>query len=71
MPRSTVGLLAALGDNPVCARWHFVHGGIDTRYCMLGAGAATGLAAYMALPAVKKMSPNRWDDNLSHLVPGL
>lgn len=54
MPRSTVGLLAALGAI-LSALVGLVHGNVEA-LIMLGAGAATGLAAYTALPDNKKIA---------------
>ncbi len=52
MPRSMVGLLAAVGAN-MFALVQFAHG--DLVWVILAdAAAATGLAAYLALPDNKK-----------------
>ena len=52
MPRSMVGLLAAAGAT-MAATVSLVHG--DAIPLMItGAGGCTGLAAYLALPGVKK-----------------
>jgi hypothetical protein len=49
-----VGLLAAVGT-ALSALVAFVHG--DLAWIMIGdAAAATGLAAYLALPKIKKIS---------------
>ena len=60
MPRTTVGLLAALGAI-ISALVSLVHGDL-VPLMVLCAGASTGLAAYMALPSKKKSPPE------SHLV---
>lgn len=52
MSRGMVGLLAAVGV-AVSALVGFVHGGL-LPVAIVGAGVATGLAAYMALPPSKK-----------------
>jgi hypothetical protein len=52
MPRSTVGLLAALGA-AMSALVSLVHGDLMP-VMILGASAATGFAAYMPLPSSKK-----------------
>lgn len=52
MPRSVVGLLAAVGAT-MAALVGLVHG--DSVPVMIaGAGASTGVAAYLALPSSKK-----------------
>jgi hypothetical protein len=56
MPRSMVGLLAAVGS-AMYAIAALVHG--DLVWVMIAdAAAATGLAAYLALPPNKKTSSN-------------
>ena len=59
MSRSmAVGLLAAVAAM-MSALVGLCHGGLV--WVMIVDGpAAAGLAAYLALPAVKKISPNRW-----------
>jgi hypothetical protein len=54
MPRSTVGLLAAIGVT-LSALVGLVHGHAIPPM-MLGAGAATGLAACLALPGKKNQT---------------
>jgi hypothetical protein len=52
MPRSMVGLFAAVGA-AMAALVGFIH--TDSVFVMIaGAGMATGLAAYLALPSSKK-----------------
>src|SRR5215469_940869 len=51
MPRSVVGLLAALGV-VLSSLLAFVHGDL-TPLVVVGSGTATGLAAYLALPSQK------------------
>jgi hypothetical protein len=51
MPRSVVGLMAALGT-VLTAILDYVHGHL-TPLVVLGSGTATGLAALFALPAKK------------------
>jgi hypothetical protein len=51
MPRSVVGLLAALGV-VLSSLLAFVHGDL-TPLVVLGSGTATGLAAVLALPQKK------------------
>jgi hypothetical protein len=55
MPRSMVGLLAALGAL-MSALVSLVHGDL-VPLMVLGAGAATGLAAYEALVSKKEKHP--------------
>lgn len=55
MSRNMVGLLAAVGAT-MSAFASLLHGD-QTIAVILGAGASTGLAAYLALPS-KKMPPN-------------
>jgi len=52
MSRRTVGLLAAVGA-VLSALVGLVHGDLAS-IMVAGAGAATGLAAYSALPPLKK-----------------
>jgi len=52
MPRSVVGLLAALGV-VLSSLLALMHGDL-TPLVVLGAGTATGLASYLALPSSKK-----------------
>jgi hypothetical protein len=52
MPRSMVGLLAAVGAT-MFALVQFAHGGVLC-LTLADAAAATGLAAYLALPGDKK-----------------
>jgi hypothetical protein len=52
MPRSTVGLLAALGAL-MSALVDLTHGQL-VPLVVVSAGTATGLAAYLALPPSKK-----------------
>jgi hypothetical protein len=52
MPRSTVGLLAAVGAT-MSALVGLVHGGLVS-VVVAGSALATGLAAYLALPSAKK-----------------
>ena len=52
MPRSMVGLLAAVGT-AMSALFGLAHGDLAW-ITLIGAAAATGLAAYAALPAEKK-----------------
>jgi len=57
MPRSMVGLLAAVGA-AMSALVGLVHGDL-TWVALADAAAATGLAAYLALPSNKKKSSLR------------
>jgi hypothetical protein len=52
MPRSVVGLVAALGV-VLSSLLAFVHGDL-TPLVVIGSGTATGLAAYLALPSSKE-----------------
>lgn len=52
MSRSMVGLLAAVGTT-MSALVGLIHGDLVAAV-IAGAAAASGLAAYLALPAVKK-----------------
>ena len=54
MPRSVVGLLAA-ASAAMSALVAFLHGD-SALVVMAGAASATGLAAYLALPPIKKLS---------------
>jgi hypothetical protein len=58
MPRSIVGLLAALGA-VLSAMMGFVHGDLAA-LVGLGAGLLTGGAAYLALPPFKKNPGSRY-----------
>ena len=53
MPRTVVGLLAAVGS-AIYALVAFVHCGL-TGVLIVAAASATGLAAYLTLPSSKKM----------------
>jgi hypothetical protein len=55
MPRSMVGLLAAVGA-AMSALVGLTHGDLSWA-ALADAAAATGLAAYLALPSAKKMPP--------------
>jgi uncharacterized membrane protein YuzA (DUF378 family) len=56
MPRSVVGLLAALGA-AMSALVGLTHGDLIS-VMIVGTGAATGLAAYLPLALQKKISSN-------------
>jgi hypothetical protein len=66
MPRSVVGLLAALGVL-LSSLLAYVHGDF-TPLVVLGSASATGLAAYLALPPSKKTSLASWSGNPSAVL---
>jgi hypothetical protein len=55
MSRSMVGLLAGVGAI-MSALIAIAHGDVAALIIAVGAGAATGSAAYLALPSVKRLS---------------
>jgi hypothetical protein len=62
MPRSVVGLLAALGV-VLSSLLGLTHGDL-TPLVIVSSGTATGLAAYLALPASKKISATFPDNSV-------